>query len=194
MNQNELLKNISDEDLIKSLLLSQGLFLLVSVLSSVFLFEHFFDWFHLFAFNVEQIVYYGLCSGLIIVFIDVVLMKVVPKKHLDDGGINERVFRNRSVFHIFSLTLIISICEELLFRGVIQTTFGYVVACMIFALMHFRYLKKPVLFISVLLLSFYIGIIFEITENLFVTITMHFMIDFLLGLIMRFRKWGIVNE
>lgn len=194
MRQNELLQNISDEDLKKSLLLSQGLFLLISLLLSLFLFEHILDWFRYFNFNLKEITYYGIIPGLIIVIIDVILMKKLPKRYLDDGGINERVFQNRSIADIFFLALIIAISEELLFRGVIQTTFGYFIASIIFALVHFRYLKKPVLFISVFLLSFYIGFLFEITGNLLVTITMHFTIDFLLGLMIKFQKWGAVNE
>src|SRR5690625_3487599 len=104
------------------------------------------------------------------------------------------MFQNRSIGDIFLLALIIAISEELLFRGIIQTTFGYFIASLIFALVHLRYLKKPVLFLSVLLLSFYIGFLFKITGSLLVTITMHFTIDFLLGLMIRFQKWGTVNE
>src|SRR5690625_3686701 len=190
MKQNEILQNISDEDLKKSLLFSQALILLISLILSFILFDHFSDWFQYLKFNLKEIIYYGLIPGLIIVIIDLVLMKILPKRYLDDGGINERVFQNRSVPDIFLLALTIAIAEELLFRGVIQTTFGYFTASIIFALVHFRYLKKPVLFISVLLLSFYIGFLFKITGNLLVTITMHFIIDFLLGLVIRFQKWG----
>ncbi|WP_404453206.1 type II CAAX prenyl endopeptidase Rce1 family protein [Oceanobacillus kapialis] len=52
-------------------------------------------------------------------------------------------------------------------------------------------MKKPVLFISVLLVSFYIGYLFEQTGNLIVTITAHFIVDFLLGLTIRFYKGGM---
>src|SRR5690554_1695177 len=131
MRQNELLQNISDEDLKKSLLLSQGLFLLISLLLSLFLFEHIFDWFHYFKFNIKEIIYYGFIPGLIVVIIDIILMSTLPKQHWDDGGINERIFQNRSIGDIFLLALIIAISEELLFRGVIQTTFGYFIASMI---------------------------------------------------------------
>ena len=188
MKQNELLQNISDEDLKKSLLLSQALFFSISLLLSLFLFDHFLDWLQYFRFNVKEIIYYGFIPGLIVVIFDVILMKSLPKQYFDDGGINERVFQNRSVTNIFFLTLFIAISEELLFRGIIQTTFGYFIASSIFALVHFRYLKKPVLFVSVLLLSFFIGYLFEITGNLLVTIVMHFIINFLLGLIIRFQK------
>lgn len=194
MKQDELLRNISDTDLRKSIILSQILFLLIALFLSLVLFEHIFDWFQYFKFNLKEIIYYGIFPGFIIVAIDLILLYLLPARHLDDGGMNKRVFQNRSVIDIFFLVLIIAIAEEVLFRGVIQTTFGFMIASIIFALVHVRYLKKPVLFVSVLLVSFYIGFIFEITENLYVTITMHFTIDFLLGLMIRFQKWGAVNE
>lgn len=90
--------------------------------------------------------------------------------------------------------MLVAIAEELLFRGVIQTTFGYLISSTLFALIHFRYLKKPVLLISVLFVSFYIGYIFILTENLLVTITAHFVVDFTLGLVIRFQKRGAIYE
>lgn len=188
MKQSELIKHISDRDLKKSLILSQLIFLLLSIILSVFLFESLFEWLDYFTLNMNDVVYYGVIPGIIIVAIDLILMYLLPKRYFDDGGINKRVFRNRSIGDIFVLTLIIAISEEFLFRGVIQTTFGYVIASIIFALVHVRYLKKPVLLLSVLLVSFYIGYLFEITGNLLVTITAHFIVNFLLALTIRFQK------
>lgn len=88
------------------------------------------------------------------------------------------------------MTLLVAIAEELLFRGVLQTSFGYFIASGLFVLVHFRYLKKPILFLSIIVVSFYIGYIFVLTENLVVTITTHFVVDFILGLVIRFRKRG----
>lgn len=190
MKQSELIQHISDEDLKKSLIFSQFLFILLSIILSLFLFDHIFDWFDYFRLYPLEILYYGVMPGVLIVAIDMILLKYLPPRYYDDGGINQKLFQNRSIGDIFLLTLIIAISEELLFRGVLQTTFGYVIASVVFALVHFRYLKKPVLLLSVLLISFYIGYLFEITGNLLVTITAHFMVDFLLGLMIRFRKWG----
>src|SRR5690625_5546204 len=117
--------------------------------------------------------------------VDILVMEVFPKRYLYDGVMNEIVFKNRTIADIFVLTLVIAISEEALFRGVIQTTIGFIPASILFALVHIRYLKKPVLFISVLLMSFYIGYLFEITGNLYVTMTVHFIVNFLLGLMIR---------
>src|SRR5690625_262268 len=92
------------------------------------------------------------------------------------------------IFFFFFISLFVAVFELILFRFVLQTVFGYFIASTIFVLVHVRYLKKPVLFVSVLLLSFYIGYLFEVTGNLFVTMIAHFTIDFLLGLIIRFQK------
>lgn len=188
MKQSELIKQMSANDLKKSLILSQMVFILIAIILSVFLFENFSDWINYFDLNGNDVFYYGVVPGLIVVTIDIVLMRTLPKRYYDDGGINEKIFKNRPVSDIFILALTIAIAEELLFRGVLQTTFGYVIASTVFALAHFRYLKKPVLLVSVLLLSFYIGYLFEITGNLLVTISAHFIIDFLLGLIIRSQK------
>jgi membrane protease YdiL (CAAX protease family) len=52
---------------------------------------------------------------------------------------------------------------------------------MIFAVIHFRYLKKPVLLTFVVIISFLFGLIFEYTESLWTTIIAHFLVDFVLG-------------
>lgn len=194
MKQSELINQMSPNDLKKSLIVSQMFFLMISIVLSFIFFEHISNWLFYFELNGIDILYYGVIPGILIVTIDLVLMRFLPRRYYDDGGINEKVFKNRTTVEIFYLALIIAVSEELLFRGVIQTTFGYVIASTIFALAHFRYLKKPVLLVSVLLLSFYIGYLFEITGNLLVTISAHFIIDFLLGLIIRNQKWGAMSD
>lgn len=192
--QTELIKQLSNEELKRQLIFSQSILIVLGVLLSLFLFESMTEWFSYFTLDLSEIAYYGVLSGVIIVSIDLLLMFIFPKKYYDDGGLNERIFQDRSISEIFGLTLFIAISEELLFRGVIQTTFGYVVASVVFALIHIRYLKKPVLLISVLLISFYIGYLFLLTENLFVTITSHFVVDFTLGVVIRFQRWGGIHE
>lgn len=188
MKQNEIIKQMSDHELKRQLLLSQAIFFLLSVFLSFFFFDHVLDWFNYLYFDYYIILYYGLLPGLIIVFINLMLYKLLPKYLFDDGGINEKVFKNQSVLSIFMIALVVAISEEFLFRGLIQTTFGYIVASTIFVAVHFRYLKKPFLLISIIFVSFYIGYLFEITNSLFVTITVHFVVDFLLGLAIKFEK------
>lgn len=188
MKQKDLIKQMTDEELQTSLLLSQFMLFSVAIILSFILFDRFTDWINLFSWNVKEVIYYGVLPGLLIVIIDVIIMYVLPKKHYDDGGINERIFKNRSIPSIFCIAFVVAVSEELLFRGVIQTIFGYVFASSIFALIHVRYLRKPVLLISIIFISFYIGYLYEKTGNLYVTITTHFVVDFLLGIIIRHQK------
>ncbi|ALX47979.1 CPBP family intramembrane glutamic endopeptidase [Lentibacillus amyloliquefaciens] len=188
MKQSDIVKQLSDKELSLQLVLSQMIMLGLTFLLSFLLFERVNEWLDYFSFQISDFVFYGLVPGLFIVLIDLLLMKVFPRKYYDDGGINDRIFRNRSVGGILVIALLVSVSEELLFRGVIQTEFGYIVASILFALVHFRYLNKPVLLVSVIFISFYIGYIFVLTENLFVTMIAHFTVDFVLGLIIRFQK------
>lgn len=188
MKSNNFLKNISHKQLMQALFQSQLLFLVIAVSLSVFLFDHISDWLYLFTFNMKEIIYYGVTPAILIILLNLVLKRFVPKHHLDDGGINEKLFKNSSVLEIIQIAFIVSVCEELLFRGLIQTVFGLIFASVIFAFVHFRYLKKPVLLISVIGISFYIGVLYEITGNLLVTMILHFIVDLVLGLIIRFGK------
>ena len=49
---------------------------------------------------------------------------------------------------ILVITFIIGFAEEFLFRGVVQTHFGIVIASFVFAVLHIRYIKKPFLFLN----------------------------------------------
>lgn len=186
--QRDIIKQLSDKELKYQLFLSQFILFFLGIILSIFLFDSLLDWFSYFDFHPKDIIYYGVGTGVIIVLYDLLLMYLLPAKWYDDGGINKRIFKSRSMGDIFLIVSIVSIAEELLFRGVLQTTFGYVIASTLFALVHIRYLVKPILFLSVLVTSFYIGWIFEITGNLFVTITAHFIVDFLLAIIIRYSK------
>ncbi|MFD1018525.1 CPBP family intramembrane glutamic endopeptidase [Thalassobacillus hwangdonensis] len=188
-SQSELIKNMSDKEILFHLLLTQLIIFIIAMAGSWLLFDSFLEgWSDQFTVDAEQIFVYGVLPGFLIVGLDLLLMKLLPEKYYDDGGINERVFSRRSVGAIFLLAGLVSVSEELLFRGVIQTQFGYIFASTLFAIIHIRYLKKIVLFVSVLSVSFFIGYMYEITGNIIVTITAHFIIDVSLALVIRFKK------
>ncbi|MDL4840769.1 CPBP family intramembrane glutamic endopeptidase [Aquibacillus rhizosphaerae] len=191
--QAELIKRMSSNQLKQQVYLSQLLILVVGIVFSFIVFESITDWVKLFEINSSQWLYYGVIPGFIVVLVDLLLMTLLPKSYLDDGGINEKLFKNCSFVEIFVIALLVSISEEVLFRGVVQTSFGYIPASLLFALIHIRYLSKPILLCSIVVLSFYLGYMFEVTHNLFVTIIAHFIIDFTLALIIRFRSKGDSN-
>src|SRR5699024_3405979 len=104
-SQRDIVKQLTDEELTRQLLLSQSVLLLLSGIFSLFLFDHFSEWAGLFNLDTQEIFYYGFIPGLIIVGIDAILMYLLPERYYDDGGINKRIFANRSIFGITKLVL-----------------------------------------------------------------------------------------
>ncbi|MFO1441743.1 CPBP family intramembrane metalloprotease [Bacillus sp. Bva_UNVM-123] len=185
---NGLIKELSDKELLFHLYLTQIILLVISSILGFILFNRFEDFFKLFRWNDIDILLIGGTAGLIVVLLDVVLMKLLPPSFYDDGGLNERIFRNRSIIHTGFIAAIVAFCEEILFRGIIQTHAGLLISSIIFAVVHYRYLFNWFLFLNIIVLSFFIGVVFYMTENLVVTIFMHFVIDFLLGIIIKYRN------
>ncbi|UCZ54737.1 CPBP family intramembrane metalloprotease [Bacillus shivajii] len=182
--QAEIVKKLSDRELIINLYLTQVIILIIGLgLSRIFFGQwfaplHFIDW------NVTDVAI-GVIAGIVIVIIEVICIKILPTDWFDDGGINQRIFENISVGHIAFLSFTVAFSEELLFRGVLQTNFGIVIASFIFAIIHFRYMNKLFLFMFTIFLSFVLGAIYYYTNNLISVIIAHFLIDFILGVFIR---------
>ncbi|WP_236636204.1 CPBP family intramembrane glutamic endopeptidase [Pradoshia eiseniae] len=179
--QAELIKSMTDEELYKQLLLTQGLLLITAAVIGFLTFDGIEQFSSQLQINTMSLLL-GFMAGLVVVGLDLAGMKYFPPAYYDDGGINERIFQSLSIPRIFFLTALIAIGEEVLFRGVIQANWGIWVASGIFAVIHIRYLSHWYLFLNICLLSLFIGYIFEITGSLWATILMHFIIDLLLGL------------
>ena len=194
--QAEAIKYMTDKELLGHLYFSQLLFFIIGVILAFFLFDSWDEFFSIWTFNLVHIFVIGTAFALIVYFADLYLMKNVPKHMFDDGGINEKMFQRRTIPHIFVLAFVIALVEEFLFRGVIQTHFGLVVASIIFALMHIRYLSRWLLLLSVVILSFLLGLIYEYTGSVLVTFWAHFLIDLLLALKIRhdFLKKYVIND
>lgn len=188
MSQNEQIKRMSPSELIQALFLSQLMFLTIAIIGSFFFFDSLAVWLDLFYWDLKSILLLGSLSGAVIVIINIILGEILPPSMLDDGGINQKIFENQSIGSIFWITLWIAISEEMLFRGLLQTTFGLIPASIIFAVVHVRYLKKPVLLTVVVLMSFYLGYTYHVTNNLLIPIVIHFIIDFFLGIYIRNYK------
>lgn len=187
LRQTELIQKMTDREILIQLYLTQGLLFLIALLGG-WIFSPSIPWDTIFTWEVNKILMYSIPFALVVVSIDLFLMRLLPKSAYDDGGINEKVFRDRTTFQILFMTLLIAFCEELLFRGVLQSKFGLVVASVVFAIIHIRYLYKPLLFVSVFLLSFLLGVIFEVSNSFWVVMVAHFLIDFLLALFIRYQK------
>jgi len=111
-----------------------------------------------------------------------------PEDVADDGGINERLFRTRPIWHIALIALVVSICEELLFRGAIQHAIGPYWTSILFAAIHVRYLRHWIPTGLVFSISYGLGWIYIQSGTIWAPIVAHFLIDFIMGLIIRFRR------
>lgn len=183
----ETVAGLTEKELLFHLTATQIFLLTISAILGMFLFDSIKEFRELFVWDDRNILLYGLGAGAAVVSLDVILMKYLPTAYYDDGGLNERIFKNRSVPEIMLIAAIVASSEEILFRGVIQTNAGLIISSLVFAGMHYRYLFNWFLFTNIILLSFLIGYIYLITNNLAVTIVMHFVIDFIIGLIIKFK-------
>ena len=184
--QAELIKDLPDRILVMNVWLTQALVFGMAAVLGFFLLDGLSEFIALFNFMDRKIVTWGIGIGIAVVSADMLLARLVPKSWQDDGGINERIFRNLSITKIALLSLCVAVSEELLFRGVIQSQTNLWVASLLFAAIHYRYLHKPFLLVNVTSVSFLIGWVFEYTgHNLAVTIAIHFLIDFILGVQIR---------
>lgn len=129
---------------------------------------------------------WGIGTGVAIVVVDLLLSRLFPRFMVDDGGINEKLFRNRPLWHIFVMTAVIAICEELLFRGALQPVLGLFWTSVLFALIHFRYLTQWMMTVMVFLISIGLGMLLLTTDSLVAPVVAHFVIDFTLGVLLRF--------
>lgn len=178
---NEIINDLTDKELILHLYATQILLLAISLVLGIILFDGYSFWLQLKWLDLH-ILTIGVPAGIIVVTIDFILMKWLPTSYYDDGGLNEKIFRNRKFFQIVLIALLVAFSEEILFRGIIQTKIGLIWASLIFALIHYRYLFNCFLFLNIVFLSFLIGCTFYWTNNLVVTIVMHFIIDLVLGI------------
>ncbi|MBO9128273.1 CPBP family intramembrane metalloprotease [Bacillus sp. 165] len=176
---------MTDRELRLNLYITQLILLGISGVLIFLLFDNVRDILHFWKWQPLFILMWGGGAALLIVGIDFLAMKMLPESTFDDGGINERMFQGISVPHLLLLTLFIGFTEELLFRGIIQTQFGIGIASIVFAVLHVRYITKPFLFTFVIIISIGFGLLFEYTNNLFITIFAHFLVDFIMGLYLR---------
>ncbi|WP_411347352.1 CPBP family intramembrane glutamic endopeptidase [Paenibacillus sp. WLX2291] len=133
-------------------------------------------------------VWWGLGLAAAMLVVDLFLSRVVPDNSMDDGGINEMIFKHRPIWHIVIITLIVGVCEELLFRGALQYAFGPYWTSIIFAAIHFRYLKHWIPTGWVFVSSYALGYIYIESGTLWAPILCHFMIDLISGLIISLRR------
>jgi len=175
------IQEISERSLIINLYFTQALVLLLAILLLWLLsipLEQLFNAQHSAG---ATIVTYGVLFAAIVLFSDFILARWIPKHVTDDGGVNEKIFANRSLWHLGVICLVVSICEELLFRGAIQNSIGVYWTSILFTVIHVRYLRHWLMTLLVFAISYGLGWIYLQTGTLITPIIAHFIIDFVLG-------------
>lgn len=196
-DQSHLIQQMSDKELRLNIYFSQFIFFAAGLLTIWFSGVNMEAVMKSFQWEAFSILVVGAGTAIGVVILNVILHKYLPESYLDDGGINERIFHKLPIGHIAVLTAVISFSEEWLFRGAIQPLLGLGLTSVLFAVLHVRYIKKPVLFSVAVLLSFILGYLYDTTGNLLVPMTAHFLIDFLLGWMLSkgwFAKSAPINE
>ncbi|MFD2371805.1 CPBP family intramembrane glutamic endopeptidase [Brevibacillus sp. GCM10020057] len=127
--------------------------------------------------------------ALLIVAASIAMDRWLPSNWQDDGQVNEMVFGQMSPIMTLLVCIAVGVGEEWLFRGVIQPFVGNVWTSVIFSLVHFRYLKKPLLFLSVMGTSLLLGLLFQRTGTLWPSIAAHIIIDLLLAYYLQYSLW-----
>ncbi len=132
--------------------------------------------------------YYSIGLAGVMFLADTLISRFIGEDSMDDGGINNMLFRSRPIWHIVVICLVVSICEELLFRGAIQYGLGIYWTSILFAVIHVRYLKHWVPTGWVFLSSYGLGYIYVQTGTLWAPILCHFIIDLVSGLVIKYRR------
>lgn len=132
--------------------------------------------------------WWGIGLAAAVIAVDLLIARWVPEEAGDDGGVNDRIFRSRPVWHIALISLVVAVCEELLFRGALQHAIGPYWTSIIFAAIHVRYLKHWIPTGLVFSISYGLGWIYIQSGTIWAPIIAHFLIDLIMGLIIRFRR------
>jgi len=138
--------------------------------------------------SVLSVILHGVVFAALAIGADLVLSPFVADDAQDDGGVNDRIFGNRPVWHIALISLVVAVCEELLFRGALQFAVGPYWTSIIFALIHVRYLKHWIPTGLVFLISYGLGWIYIQTGSIWTPIIAHFVFDFVMGLLLKYRR------
>ncbi|WP_281886845.1 CPBP family intramembrane glutamic endopeptidase [Paenibacillus sp. YYML68] len=179
-------EELNDRLLLINLYVTQALVLLAAVVIMLFQRPDLLQ-----MFSIEPgltIVLWGALFAGAVLAVDLLVTNWVPSEVTDDGGINQMLFGNRPLWHIALLSLVVAFCEELLFRGAIQAAWGPYWTSILFAAIHIRYLQHWLMTGLVFSISYGLGWIYIQTGTLWTPILAHFLIDFIMGCILRYRR------
>ena len=170
----------------KHLYLNQGLILLIALITVyVFYIRQGYSWFTLFyGANLWTALIYGTAVAVVLIVLQIAIT-YLPEKLWEDDGTN-LIFYRMPYHHLLPIMALGAVAEEVLFRLAIQTglmiltnvpLLAIVVSSLVFSLAHVRYLKKPVLFLSVYGMSIGLGGLYWWTNNIWSVVWSHFIVN-----------------
>ncbi|MCL1791187.1 MAG: CPBP family intramembrane metalloprotease [Peptococcaceae bacterium] len=113
------------------------------------------------------------------------LFRFVPR-HYWFEPVNDQLAQRFNTGELALFFAVGAVSEELLFRGVLQNLFGFWIATVFFVVIHVRYLKRPVLLATILILACGLGGAYLLCGKLWVTILCHFLLN--IGAILMLKK------
>ena len=131
---------------------------------------------------------FGIGLAVAVIVVDLLISRFVPDDVSEDGGVNERLFQARPLWHIIVMSFVVAVCEEMLFRGAVQHSFGPYWTSILFAAIHVRYLRHWIPTGLVFAISYGLGWIYIQSGTLWAPIMAHFLVDATMGMIIRFRR------
>lgn len=128
---------------------------------------------------------HGIGCAALVLAADALLTRLAPRQMTDDGGLNEKLFARRPLWHLVVICLVVAVCEELLFRGALQPLIGNYWTSVLFAAIHVRYLRHWLPTLAVFAVSWGLGWILVRTGSLAAPVLAHFLIDLVNGYVLR---------
>jgi membrane protease YdiL (CAAX protease family) len=177
---------LNDKMLLANLYLTQALTLIIGIVWILFQGRNVFEILKVPADSFFFL--YGAGFTVLVLLLDLIISRFIPEQAEDDGGVNERIFRTRPIWHIVVICFTVSVCEELLFRGAIQYAIGPYWTSILFAAIHIRYLRHWIPTGVVFVISYGLGWIMIQSGTIWAPIVAHFLIDLILGCIIRLRR------
>ncbi|MEO3945232.1 CPBP family intramembrane glutamic endopeptidase [Gorillibacterium sp. CAU 1737] len=148
----------------------------------------------LFPIKLPDMVLWGGGLALLVMAADFLVARVADEEVSDDGGINEMLFGKRKIWEIAGISLVVALCEEILFRGGIQFWLGPYWTSILFAAIHVRYLRHWLMTGLVFSISYGLGWVYLHTGTLWTPVIAHFLVDFVMGCLIRYRSNKLDDE
>lgn len=185
MNRKQL-NALSDREIKHALIQTQFILLLISAIWILVYKNNWTYWKKVLTIRGDDHLFtYGILPALVVVLLQIIIDKSVPRHWFDDDGINERMMQALSIPELFLFMGLVAFSEELLFRGLIQSTFGIWITTLCFVVIHVRYLKKPLVIVVLVLISLLLSWLFTKTNSLIIPMITHYVIDLLLGILLK---------